>query len=145
MQFEIKYALLHPLALPPEYKSEEAAGADLKSCEDAVILPGEWKAVRTGIALEIPEGYHAEIRPRSGLALKHGITVLNSPGTVDSDYRGEVMVILINYSGRDFQIRAGDRIAQMVVTGSIRCSFAESGSLRETGRGDGGFGHTGLS
>ncbi len=141
----MKYSLLDPRALPPEYKSEEAAGADLKSCEDALIHKGEWKAVRTGIALEIPEGFHAEIRPRSGLALRHGITVLNSPGTVDSDYRGEVMVILINFSAKDFQISAGDRIAQLVVTGSCKCSFAESVSLRETGRGDGGFGHTGLS
>lgn len=101
--------------------------------------------MRTGLALEIPPGFHAEIRPRSGLALNNGITVLNSPGTIDSDYRGEVKVILINFSDEDFQVKIGDRIAQMVISESQKGVFIRCDSLTSTGRGDGGFGHTGIN
>jgi dUTP pyrophosphatase len=124
--------------------SNSASGADIFSCEDTVIGPGEIKLVSTGFAMAVPSGFEGQIRPRSGLALKHGITVLNTPGTVDSDYRGEVKIILINLGKKDFAVKYGDRIAQLVITEVARASFQSVEELDETQRQDGGFGHTGL-
>ncbi|MBZ4672288.1 MAG: deoxyuridine 5-triphosphate nucleotidohydrolase Dut [Deferribacteraceae bacterium] len=128
----------------PEYATDGAAGADLKSAEDGVIKPGEVKLVKTGLFLEIPEGYEGQVRPRSGLALKFGVTVLNSPGTIDSDYRGEVGVILINHSNKDFSYKKGDRIAQLVFSKVTKAKFESVEQVNSTSRGAGGFGHTGV-
>lgn len=110
--------------------------------EDAVILPGKRRLIPTGVVVALPEGYEAEVRPRSGLALKHGVTLVNAPGTIDADYRGEIGVILINHGQEPFLIRRGDRIAQMVVHRVCRAVWATSGELPPTERGGGGFGHT---
>lgn len=131
----------------PEYKTEASAGVDLRAFlpDGAVILkPLERTLVPTGIFIELPLGCEAQIRPRSGLAIKSGITVLNTPGTIDSDYRGEVMVIIINLSNEEFIINSGDRIAQMIIAKHEQVSFEEVYSLEETVRGSGGFGHTGV-
>lgn len=136
---------LHPNAKLPVYGSPEAAGADLCAVEHEVIAPGQRVLVKTGLAIELNPGYQAEIRPRSGLALKRGITVLNTPGTIDSDYRGEVGVILINHGDTPFVIEPGDRIAQMVIMPVIVGHFfATGGVLSSTDRGEGGFGSTGV-
>jgi len=129
----------------PAYETLLSAGMDLRAfSETEVILqPLERKLVRTGLFVEIPAGYEAQVRPRSGLALKHGITVLNSPGTIDADYRGEICVILINLSDKPFTIREGDRIAQMIVARHERVSWNHVDELSDTERGAGGFGHTG--
>ncbi|HVP58283.1 MAG TPA: dUTP diphosphatase [bacterium] len=130
----------------PRQASRGASGFDLVACLDAevALAPGEFKLVPAGICVEIPEGFEGQVRPRSGLALKNGVTVLNTPGTIDSDYRGEVAVILINLGNDTFTVRRGDRIAQMVFTQVCRPVFEESDSLEDTGRGAGGFGHSGL-
>lgn len=128
----------------PTYATLGSSGIDLRSAENLVIPPGEWRAISTGIRVELPPGYEAQIRPRSGLALKYGVTVLNSPGTVDSDYRGEVKVILINHGREPFEVKKGDRIAQMVIVKVERVDIEEVEELDETERGEGGFGHTGL-
>jgi dUTP pyrophosphatase len=132
----------HPL---PEYATPLSAGMDLRAnIEFPVILkPLERKLIPTGIYLEIPAGYEAQIRPRSGLAIKKGITVLNSPGTIDADYRGEVCIILVNLSSEDFEIADGERICQMVIASHEQAEWIEVSELGETGRGTGGFGHTG--
>lgn len=130
--------------LIPEYATVGAAGADLKSAEDGVIKPGEIKLVKTGLFLEIPDGYEGQVRPRSGLALKFGVTVLNSPGTVDSDYRGEVGVILINHGNKDFVYKKGDRIAQLIFSKVTKAKFEIVEQINTTTRGSGGFGHTGV-
>lgn len=132
----------HPL---PEYATIMAAGLDLKANLDNAILlkPMQRELVSTGLFIELPEGYEAQIRPRSGLASKHGITVLNSPGTVDADYRGEIKVLLINLSGSDFQVSDGERIAQMVVSQHAQVAWKAVTELKESERGDGGFGSTG--
>ena len=131
----------------PSYATDGAAGMDIPAAvdEDAplTIAPGERAAVPTGLALAIPEGYEIQIRPRSGLALRHGLTVANAPGTIDSDYRGEVKAILINLGTSDFVISRGMRIAQMVIAPVTRATLERVESLPETGRGDGGFGSTG--
>ncbi len=129
----------------PHYASALAAGADLRAAvEDTVTLnPGETRLIPTGLAMALPDGYEAQIRPRSGLALKHGITVLNTPGTIDADYRGEVGIILINHSDIPFPIQRGDRIAQMVIAPFVQAGFEEAESLSETERGSGGFGSSG--
>ncbi len=129
----------------PHYATAQAAGCDLRAAidEDLVLRPGERMLVPTGIAIALPEGFEAQVRPRSGLALKHGITVLNSPGTIDADYRGEVGVILINHSDTPFPIRRGERIAQMVVAPVSRARFQTVDTLPETERGSGGFGSSG--
>ncbi len=129
----------------PIYGSEEAAGADVRALvqEELVIAPGESKLVRTGIRLEIPKGFEIQVRPRSGLALKHSITVLNTPGTIDSDYRGEVGVILINHGRNPFIVTPKMRIAQLVFAPVFQAYYREKDKLRMTGRGEGGFGHTG--
>ncbi|MEW6777805.1 MAG: dUTP diphosphatase [Bdellovibrionota bacterium] len=132
-------------ALPPTYQTPGAAGADLCACVEAPIKlePGQRKLIPTGIALEIPEGYEGQVRPRSGLAVKHGIALPNSPGTIDSDYRGEVQVILINLGNEPYEIKNGERIAQLVIAPVTRVSFQEAPELSGTSRGAGGFGSTG--
>lgn len=130
----------------PAYATSQSAGMDLRANikEPITLHPMERRLVQTGLHIALPEGYEAQIRPRSGLALKHGITVLNSPGTVDADYRGEVMVLLINLSGQDFVINEGERIAQMVIAKHEQGEFVEVEQLDETERGEGGYGHTGV-
>jgi dUTP pyrophosphatase len=134
-----------PGAVPPEYKSPGSAGADLRAhiASPIDLAPGERAAVPTGLRIELPEGYEAQVRPRSGLALEKGITCLNSPGTVDSDYRGEVKVILVNLGTASATIAPGDRIAQLVVAPVSRASFEAASALAPTERGAGGFGSTG--
>lgn len=132
----------HPL---PAYATEASAGMDLRAClESPVVLePGKRAFVPTGLFIELPAGFEAQIRPRSGLAAKYGITVLNSPGTVDADYRGEIKVILVNLSQEAFTIENGERIAQMVVTRHEKVQWQPAEELSQTARGEGGFGHTG--
>lgn len=134
-----------PGATVPEYQTEGSAGADICACLDEriTISPGSRKLVLTGISVEIPEGYEIQVRPRSGLALKHGITVLNSPGTIDSDYRGEIGIVLYNGGEDDFVVETGDRIAQLVCAPVTRAAFVHSQALSETNRGAGGYGSTG--
>ncbi|HEY5571047.1 MAG TPA: dUTP diphosphatase [Bacteroidales bacterium] len=129
----------------PEYATDRSAGVDLRANIDVpiVLKPLERTLVKTGLFIELPQGYEAQIRPRSGLALKKGVTILNSPGTIDSDYRGEIGVILINLSQEEFIIEDGERICQMVIAAHEHVKWVESGSLEETERGAGGFGHTG--
>lgn len=130
----------------PCYATEQSAGMDLRANIDAplTLRPLERKLVGTGLYIALPQGYEAQIRPRSGLALKHGITVLNSPGTIDADYRGEIMVLLVNLSDTDFVINEGERIAQMVIARHEQAVFEPVETLDETGRGAGGYGHTGV-
>jgi dUTP pyrophosphatase len=136
--------LPHGVDLPlPAYATEGAAGMDVVSAEDATIAPGARHAVATGFAMAIPPGYEVQVRPRSGLALKRGVTCLNTPGTIDSDYRGEVKVILANLGAEPFPIARGDRIAQLVPAPVQRAALAEVEALDDTGRGAGGFGSTG--
>ncbi|HEY2890020.1 MAG TPA: dUTP diphosphatase [Dongiaceae bacterium] len=138
--------LPHGRDLPlPGYASEDAAGLDLLAALEAPIelAPGARKLIPTGIAIALPRGYEAQIRPRSGLALKYGIGLLNSPGTIDADYRGEIGVILINHGEAPFAIARGDRIAQLVVAPVTRLAWAEADSLPDSARGKGGFGSTG--
>lgn len=127
----------------PRYATDGAAGMDVVSAEDVAIAPGARHAVATGLALAIPHGYEIQVRPRSGLALRHGITVPNTPGTIDSDYRGELKVILINHGAEDFAIARGDRVAQLVLAPVTRASWEEVEELDDTARGSGGFGSTG--
>ena len=129
----------------PSYSTTHSAGMDLRAflSEDIVLKPMERKLIPTGLFMEIPEGYEAQIRPRSGLALKKGITILNSPGTIDEDYRGEIGIILVNLSQEDFVIGNGERICQMVVARHEKVIWEISDMLEETNRGEGGFGHTG--
>ncbi len=139
--------LPHGAGLPlPKYMSDHAAGMDLYAAvnPEMVIPAGEWKLVPTGISIALPEGYEAQVRPRSGLALKQGVSILNTPGTVDADYRGEVGVILMNHSKENLVIRRGDRIAQMIINKIERIEFEEVPELPESDRGPGGFGSTGV-
>jgi dUTP pyrophosphatase len=129
----------------PAYETAQAAGMDLRAAEDAVLQPGARQMIATGLAIALPEGFEAQVRPRSGLAAKHGITCLNSPGTVDADYRGELKVILINLGQEPFVLKRGDRIAQMVIAPVTRANLIESDALDDTARGAGGFGSTGKS
>jgi dUTP pyrophosphatase len=133
----------HPL---PAYETLASAGMDLRANinEQIVLKAMERKLVPTGLFLELPLGFEAQIRPRSGLALKHGITVLNSPGTIDADYRGEIKILLINLSNTDFEINNGDRIAQMIISKHEQVAWELVETLSETLRGAGGYGHTGL-
>jgi dUTP pyrophosphatase len=136
--------LPHGGGLPlPAYASDHAAGLDVVAAEDVTLAPGARAAVATGFAIAIPEGYEVQVRPRSGLALKHGVTCLNTPGTIDSDYRGEVKVILANLGQETFEVRRGERIAQLVPAPVLRAHFHEVEMLEETRRGAGGFGSTG--
>ena len=138
----------HAVGLPlPAYQTAHAAGLDLLAAvpEDApmVLAPGTHATVPTGLAIALPEGFEAQVRPRSGLAAKHGVTVLNSPGTIDADYRGEIQVILINHGADAFTIRRGERIAQMVIVPVVQAKLVPVASLSDTDRGSGGFGSTG--
>ncbi|MCB9378472.1 MAG: dUTP diphosphatase [Holophagales bacterium] len=138
--------LEHAVGLPlPAYATEGAAGLDLRAAvaEAVTLAPGERIAVPTGFRVEIPSGYEGQVRPRSGLALRHGVTVANAPGTIDSDYRGEVAVLLVNLSREAFEIRRGDRVAQLVVAPVARVVLEEGVALATTERGEGGFGSTG--
>ncbi len=130
----------------PAYATSQSAGMDLRAnIESSITLhPMERTLVPTGIRIELPEGYEAQVRPRSGLALKHGITVLNTPGTIDSDYRGELKVLLVNLSNDDFVVNAGERVAQMVIARHETATWEEVEVLDETERGEGGYGHTGV-
>ena len=127
----------------PEYATPASAGVDLRASEARVIPPGGRALVPTGLRIALPEGYEAQVRPRSGLALKHGVTLPNSPGTIDADYRGEIGVILMNLGQEPFVVEPGDRIAQMVVAPVVRVAWSEAEALDATERGEGGFGSTG--
>jgi dUTP pyrophosphatase len=140
--------LPHAVGLPlPAYQSAHAAGLDLLAAvpQDAplVLAPGKHALVPTGLAIALPEGFEAQVRPRSGLAARHGVTVLNAPGTIDADYRGEIQVILINHGAEPFAIRRGERIAQMVIAPVVQAKLSPVNSLPDTGRGSDGFGSTG--
>ncbi len=141
--------LSHAEGLPlPDYASKGAAGLDLLAAvpigEKITLEKGNWGLVPTGLQLQLPDGYEAQVRPRSGLALKHGVTVLNAPGTIDADYRGEVGVVLVNHGSGPFEITRGMRIAQLVVAPVTRVILEEAESLTDTARGSGGYGSTGL-
>lgn len=137
--------LPHGEGLPvPAYATEHAAGMDVVSAEDVILAPGSRHAVATGFAMAIPAGYEVQVRPRSGLALKHGISLPNTPGTIDADYRGELKIIMINLGSEPFEIVRGDRVAQLVAAAVQPAIFAEVDSLDETARGAGGFGSTGV-
>ncbi len=137
--------LSHAQDLPlPDYQTDHASGLDLVSAEDAILIPGDRRLIATGLKIAIPIGYEGQIRPRSGLSLRHGITIPNSPGTIDADYRGEVKIILWNLGENEFTIKRGDRIAQLVVVPVIRVEWERVSTVLETERGDGGFGHTGV-
>jgi dUTP pyrophosphatase len=143
IEIELK-RLPHGEGLPaPAYATDGAAGLDVVAAEDLTLSPGQRHAVATGFAIAIPPGYEVQVRPRSGLALKHGITCLNTPGTIDEDYRGEVKVILANLGSHPFEVRRGERIAQLVPAPVLKANFREVAELSETGRGAGGFGSTG--
>lgn len=146
MKIKIK-RLEHAQGLPlPQKATKHSACVDLVAAvkDEVVIEPGKVQLIPSGLVLEIPEGYEAQVRPRSGLALKHSIGVLNSPGTIDSDYRGEVGIILFNFGKEPFRIKRGDRIAQMTIAKVEDFEFCESGEISATRRGSGGFGHTGV-
>lgn len=134
-------------ALPlPRYMTEGAAGMDLLAdvAEPVELPPGARALIPTGIAIELPAGFEAQIRPRSGLAANHGVTLLNTPGTIDSDYRGEIKVLMINLGEQPYAVRRGDRVAQMIVSPIVRVDLREVAALNHSGRGPGGFGHTGV-
>jgi len=141
----VRFRRLRAAAVVPEYMTAGAAGMDLSSAEDGpvTIAAAERVAVATGLALELPDGYEGQVRPRSGLARKHGITLTNAPGTIDSDYRGEVTVLLVNLGREAHTIAPGDRIAQLVIAPVTRATLVEVQDLTDTKRGSGGFGHTG--
>jgi dUTP pyrophosphatase len=146
MNLELRIKRLSPdtADIPlPSFATEHSAGLDLRSSEEVTLSPGEYKLVPTGISVEIPEGYEGGVRPRSGLALKHGITCLNSPGTIDSDYRGELKVLLINLGKESVQFKRGERIAQLIISKYEKPVVIEAEELNESIRGGGGFGHTG--
>ncbi len=140
----VKIKRLSPDSIIPQYQSSGASGFDLHSIEDMEIPPFEVKALKTGLVFEIPQGYEIQVRPRSGLAVKFGVSVLNTPGTIDSDYRGEVMVILFNFSKETFIVKKGDRIAQAVLSQTFQATLLAVDVLDETTRGSGGFGSTGI-
>ena len=140
----VKFRRIDPSAMLPTYAHPGDAGMDIRSIEEAVIEPGCHRLVRTGLAMALPPGYEAQVRPRSGLALKNGVTVLNSPGTIDEGYRGEVGVILANFGSEPFVISKGSKIAQIVVAPYTRADIVERAEIDDTERGDGGFGSTGV-
>ena len=140
----IRFLWLRDEPPPPlAYQSEGASGLDLASAEEAVIAPGEIRLLPSGYAVAIPAGYEIQVRPRSGLAIRHGITLINSPGTIDSDYRGEIMIGLINLGPAVYTVARGERVCQLVVTPVTRATVQVVTALDATGRGAGGFGHTG--
>lgn len=140
----LKFKLIHPDAILPEYAHPGDAGMDVKSVDDLTIKPGERALVHTGLVMMLAAGYEAQVRPRSGLALKKGVTVLNTPGTIDEGYRGEVGVILANFGSEDFVVSKGDKIAQIVVAPVTIAQIVETAEVDETERGEGGFGSTGV-
>ncbi|MFP6296346.1 dUTP diphosphatase [Helicobacter pylori] len=142
---KIKIQKIHPNALIPKYQTEGSSGFDLHAVEEVMIKPHSVGLVKIGICLSLEAGYELQVRTRSGLALNHQVVVLNSPGTVDNDYRGEIKVILANLSDKDFKVQVGDRIAQGVVQKTYKAEFIECERLDETSRGSGGFGSTGVS
>ena len=135
---------VHPDAVLPAYAHPSDAGMDVRSVDDLVIPPGGRALVHTGLVMLLPPMHEAQVRPRSGLALKHGVTVLNTPGTIDSGYRGEVGVILANFGSADFEVRKGDKIAQLVIAPVLQPEVVEVETIDETDRGAGGFGSTGV-
>lgn len=138
--------LPHGAGLPlPSYATEHSAGLDVVSAEDVILAPGQRLPVATGFAIAIPDGYEVQVRPRSGLALKHGITLANAPGTIDADYRGELKVLLVNLGSDAFEVKRGDRIAQLIPAKVQRAIFAEVDELDDTIRGERGFGSTGVT
>lgn len=143
----LQFKKLHPAAKLPAYMTELAAGLDICAITDTplVIEPGERALVPTGLAVAIDPGYEIQVRPRSGLALRNGITLLNTPGTIDADYRGEIGIIVINHGREPFRVSSGDRIAQLVVAPVVQCRIEETEELSRTTRGSGGFGHTGIN
>jgi dUTP pyrophosphatase len=143
----VSIKLLSPAAVAPAYATEGAAGMDLSAAlpEPMVLAPGAFALVPCGFAIALPYGFEAQVRPRSGLAARHGVTVLNAPGTIDCDYRGEVKVILINHGSEPFVVSGGMRIAQMVIASVEQVSLVETETLPTTARADGGFGHTGTA
>ena len=140
----LRFKRLSPDATLPEYAHPSDAGMDVRSVEDLTIPVGGRALVHTGLVMLLPAGYEAQVRPRSGLALKYGVTVLNAPGTIDSGYRGEVGVILANFGDADFQVKKGDKIAQIVIAPVTQPQIEESDKIDETDRGAGGFGSTGI-
>jgi dUTP pyrophosphatase len=140
----LKFRRIHPDATLPSYAHEGDAGMDVRSVEDVEIAPGSRALVHTGLVMMLPPGWEAQVRPRSGLALKHGVTVLNTPGTIDAGYRGEVGVILANFGEGPFKVAKGDKVAQIVVAPVARAEIVESAEVDETERGAGGFGSTGV-
>ena len=139
----LKFKRIHPDAVLPAYAHPSDAGMDVRSIEDVVIPAGKRALVHTGLVMLLPPMYEAQVRPRSGLALKSGVTVLNTPGTIDSGYRGEVGVILANFGDADFQVKKGDKIAQIVIAPVTHPEVVETDVIDETDRGSGGFGSTG--
>ncbi|HET9137214.1 MAG TPA: dUTP diphosphatase [Candidatus Kapabacteria bacterium] len=127
----------------PSYATDHSSGLDLRASADVSLLPGDYGMILTGLAIEIPEGYEGQVRPRSGLAAKHGVTCLNTPGTIDADYRGEVKVILINHGKQVAEFKRGERIAQLIIAKYEKVEILEVDELADTSRGEGGFGHTG--
>jgi len=142
---KVKIKKLHPDARTPHYAHFGDSGADLFAVEDAMLEPMQRKAIATGLSAEVPQGFELQVRPKSGLALKSGLTVLNTPGTIDFGYRGEIKVILINLSPETYHIDKGQKIAQLVVAPVVYAAFEDVEELSETSRGDGGFGSTGLA
>ena len=140
----LRFKKVHPDAVLPSYAHPSDAGMDVRSVEDMVLAPGRRALVHTGLVMLLPPGYEAQVRPRSGLALKSGVTVLNTPGTIDSGYRGEVGVILINLGDSEFQVRKGDKVAQLVIAPVTQPEIVETDAVDETDRGVGGFGSTGV-
>jgi len=140
----LRFKRVHPDAVLPSYAHPDDAGMDVRSVADLTIAPGSRALVPTGLVMLLPPQYEAQVRPRSGLALKSGVTVLNAPGTVDAGYRGEVGVILINLGSSDFQVKKGDKIAQIVIAPVTQPEILETDSVDETDRGTGGFGSTGI-
>ena len=140
----LRFRRIHPDAVLPAYAHPSDAGMDVRSVDELTLAPGRRALVHTGLVMLLPPGYEAQIRPRSGLALKSGVTVLNAPGTIDSGYRGEVGVILANFGGADFQVKTGDKIAQIVVAPVTQSEIVETEDVDETDRGADGFGSTGV-
>ena len=141
---KLKVKKINPEAIIPGYAHEGDSGMDLYSVENTTIEPGERKTVKTGLAVSLPKGFEAQVRPKSGLAVNHGITVLNTPGTVDSSYRGQIMIIVINLGKEPYKVEKGKKIAQMVIARVEKAEVEETDELDETTRSDGGFGSTGL-
>lgn len=144
---EIKVKKLHPQAVVPSYMTEHAAGMDLCVAIDSpvILAPGERTLLPTGLAMEIPPGYEGQVRPRSGLALKKGLALVNSPGTIDADYRGEIGIIVINHGQETVEFLPGDRIAQLIIAAVNRANLVETVELNDSMRSSGGFGHTGVN